>query len=54
MISILAAGIAVLAAQAGQSISQWINSPAGQKALRDAAKIIGQGALQELFKKLGL
>lgn len=54
IIASLAAGAIALAQQAGQSIQQWINSPAGQQFLQNAAQQIGQEGLLQLMKKLGL
>lgn len=54
IITSLAAGAIALAQQAGQSIQQWISSPAGQQFLQNAAQQLGQEGLQQLLKKLGL
>lgn len=54
IIASLAAGAIALAQQTGQSIQQWISSPAGQQFLQNAAQQIGQEGLQQLLKKLGI
>jgi hypothetical protein len=54
MIGLIVAGIAALASQAGQSVQQWINSPAGQQAIQNLIKTVGPGVVMEIFKRLGL
>lgn len=53
MIGIIGATILALVQASGQSIQNWINSPEGQRCINNAIKMIGQEALQRLFKKLG-
>lgn len=49
------AALAVQAAQAaGQSIQQWINSPAGQQLINQCIQQFGPDALRLLMKKLGI
>ncbi len=54
IITSLAAGAIALAQAAGQSIQQWINSPAGQQFVRNCIQQVGQEGLQRIFKKLGI
>ena len=54
IVSIIAAGFVALASQAGQSVQQWTNSPSGKKAINNAIQTVGQGVIQEVFKKLDL
>lgn len=54
IVALLAAGIAQLAQQAGQSIQQWIQSPQGQQQIQNLVSQYGPGVLKEIAKKLGI
>lgn len=54
LVALLAAGIAQLAQQAGQSIQQWINSPQGQQQIQNLVSQFGPEVLKEIAKKLGI
>ena len=54
IIAMLAAGIAQLAQQAGQSIQQWINSPQGKQKIQNLVTQFGPDVLKEIAKKLGI
>lgn len=54
LIAALVAGAIQLAQAAGQSIQQWINSPAGQQFIQNCIRQVGQEGLQRILKKLGI
>lgn len=54
IIAALVAGAIQLAQDAGQSIQQWINSPAGQQFIQNCIRQVGQEGLQSILKKLGI
>lgn len=46
LIAALVAGAIQLAQAAGQSIQQWINSPAGQQFIQNCIRQVGQEGLK--------
>lgn len=54
VIAALVAGAIQLAQAAGQSIQQWINSPAGQQFIQNCIQQVGQEGLKIILKKLDI
>lgn len=54
IIAALVAGAIQLAQAAGQSIQQWINSPAGQQFIQNCIQQVGQEGLKIILKKLDI
>lgn len=54
IIAALVAGAIQLAQAAGQSIQQWINSPAGQQFIQNCIRQVGHEGLQRILKELGI
>ena len=53
IMAVLVAGAIQLVQSAGQSIQQWLSSPAGQSFIQRCIQIVGQEGLQRILKKLG-
>lgn len=54
IIAAITAGLVALAAQAGQSIQQWISSPQGQQQIQNLIQQFGPDAIQAVLKELGI